>query len=770
MIDRFFGPPVRGFILCLIGLFLLQPVLPAHAQSAMPGLPAAAAPTLAAQSDPALSQLQDLLKTIEDPEARSLLADRLRTLIDIQQENAEKKAEPASTRVLGYMSDHVDGLTSELSAVAAVFSALPQALDWLQRQVTVEIWRTRSLQVLLQLSVAILGGLVAGRLAAWLLRNARAVLARPHPGSLLVRIPMVLLRTLVELVPVGAFALAGYGVLQWSDGPLVVRLGALTVINATVLIQAILAVSRGLLAPFAPGARLLPLTDETAHHIYIWVRRLAYVGVYGFFVSRAASVLGLPGGAYLALLKLVGLIVVAMLVVLILQNRAIVAGKLRGPPISADRRIGPLRAARRRLAAVWHVLTILYIVVIYGIWALNIPNGFDFMLRATAISAGILLAARIVVTIIDSIIRHGFSVPADLRHRFPQLEPRVNRYVPLLLRLVKLAVWSFVMLSLLQAWGVDSYSWLDAPVGLRISSGLITVAFILGISVAAWELTSITIEHYLSATDRNGARIERSARMRTLLPLLRNALMVFLVTVVALTILSELGMNIAPLLAGAGVIGLAIGFGSQTLVKDVITGLFILIEDTISVGDVVDVGGGHSGLVEAISIRTIKLRDLSGAVHSVPFSQVATVINLTKDFSYYVFDVAITYDEDPDRLIQLLHDLSTEMQSEPEYGRLILEPIEILGVDALRDSAVIVKARIKTRPIHQWTVGREFNKRLRNRFAEQGIAIPFPKSIVQVGGDESKTPLMDMARAAAVQDGPGVRDHRHSRPLASSGR
>jgi small conductance mechanosensitive channel len=208
--------------------------------------------------------------------------------------------------------------------------------------------------------------------------------------------------------------------------------------------------------------------------------------------------------------------------------------------------------------------------------------------------------------------------------------------------------------------------------------------------------------------------------------------MVLLITVVSLVTLSEIGVNIAPLLAGAGVIGLAIGFGSQTLVKDVITGLFILFEDTISVGDVVDVGGGHSGLVEAITIRTIKLRDQAGGVHSIPFSQVNSVLNMTKDFSYYVFDIAIGYGEDPDRVIGAIKDLGAELQATPQFGRVILEPIEIMGVDAFRDNAFVIKARIKTRPIQQWNVGREFNRRMKLRFDEMGITIPLPQRIVQI--------------------------------------
>ena len=265
-----------------------------------------------------------------------------------------------------------------------------------------------------------------------------------------------------------------------------------------------------------------------------------------------------------------------------------------------------------------------------------------------------------------------------------------------------------------------------SPLGQRIGSSVISIGIVLLLSVITWEVVSNLIEHYLSGSDRYGTRIERSARVRTLLPLLRNAVMVLLITVVSLVTLSEIGVNIAPLLAGAGVIGLAIGFGSQTLVKDVITGLFILFEDTISVGDVVDVGGGHSGLVEAITIRTIKLRDQAGGVHSIPFSQVNSVLNLTKDFSYYVLDIAISYVENPDRVIGAIKELGAELQATPQFGRVILEPIEIMGVDAFRDNAFVIKARIKTRPIQQWNVGREFNRRMKLRFDEMGIEIALP--------------------------------------------
>jgi moderate conductance mechanosensitive channel len=193
-------------------------------------------------------------------------------------------------------------------------------------------------------------------------------------------------------------------------------------------------------------------------------------------------------------------------------------------------------------------------------------------------------------------------------------------------------------------------------------------------------------------------------------------------------------VNANALLAGAGVVGLAIGFGAQTLVKDLITGLFILVGDTVRVGDVVDLSG-KAGVVEAISMRTITLRDYNGNVHTIPYSSIDVVTNMTKDFSFYVFDVNVAYKEDVDRVVEVLREIDSKLRREWPYRRLILEPLEIAGVDAFRDSAVLVKARIKVRPGEQWKVGREFNRRIKRRFEEAGIEIPFPHQKLYFGGD-----------------------------------
>ena len=190
---------------------------------------------------------------------------------------------------------------------------------------------------------------------------------------------------------------------------------------------------------------------------------------------------------------------------------------------------------------------------------------------------------------------------------------------------------------------------------------------------------------------------------------------------------------VAPLLAGAGVVGLAIGFGSQALVKDVITGLFILVEDQLAVGDFVDLGKDHAGVVEAITIRTIRLRDQAGIVHMVPFSEVTTVKNLSKDFAYYVARIGISYGEDIDRVVEILRAASDELMADETLRPLILDPFDYRGVDTLDSSSVVLLVRIRTVPGQHLTVGRAYNRLVKLAFERHGIASRDPSPVVITG-------------------------------------
>jgi small conductance mechanosensitive channel len=233
--------------------------------------------------------------------------------------------------------------------------------------------------------------------------------------------------------------------------------------------------------------------------------------------------------------------------------------------------------------------------------------------------------------------------------------------------------------------------------------------------------------------------LERAKRARTLGSVINKVVTVALSGVALLMMLHAFGLNITPFLTGAGILGLAVGFGAQTLVRDVISGFFLILEDQVRVGDVAAING-TGGMVEAINLRTIVLRDGEGTVHVFPNGAIQTLANRSKDYSYYVIDLGISYREDPDRVAAVLRALGAEMQADPSYGPWILEPVEILGVDAFRDWSVVLKMRIKTVPLKQWDVGREFRKRLQRRFDEEGIEMPFPERVVTVRDDKKIDP------------------------------
>ena len=240
-----------------------------------------------------------------------------------------------------------------------------------------------------------------------------------------------------------------------------------------------------------------------------------------------------------------------------------------------------------------------------------------------------------------------------------------------------------------------------------------------------YEGCNSVIERHLNRRDAEGKKLAASARMRTLLPMIRTSVFIGFSIIVSLVVLSEVGFNIAPLLAGAGIFGVAIGFGSQTLVKDFLTGLFIVIENTIAIGDTVKIGD-HAGVAEAMSVRTLRLRDGDGALHILPFSEVTKIINMTRDFSFAVIKVGVSYDSDLEKVMNVIRSVGEELQNDPIYKRVILEPVEVLGVEDLGDSSVTIGSRIRTRPGKQWDVRRMFLLKLKQRFDKEGIEIPFP--------------------------------------------
>jgi small conductance mechanosensitive channel len=330
------------------------------------------------------------------------------------------------------------------------------------------------------------------------------------------------------------------------------------------------------------------------------------------------------------------------------------------------------------------------------------------------------------------------------------------------IRLIRVAVFVLVagalILPAMELAGVQTFTGLD-PRGVAtwfFGSGL-RIGLILVLSYAIVRVTSLIIARFeQDVMETAGLEYaEQAKRVRTLGNLLRSTLMGLVFCISVLMILRELNLDITPILTGAGIAGVAIGFGAQTLVKDIISGFFLLLENQVRVGDVVTING-QGGLVEALTLRTIVLRDETGAVHIFPNGSITTLANQTKDFSYYVINLAVDIDEDPDRVMQVMREVADDLRADPKFSSVILQPLEVSGVDSFTDANIVIKSRIKTLPLKQWDTGRELRRRLLKRLAAEGIKFPQRQLVLHMApAEEERLRALGTAAAPDSSASPG---------------
>jgi len=387
------------------------------------------------------------------------------------------------------------------------------------------------------------------------------------------------------------------------------------------------------------------------------------------------------------------------------------------------------------LASLWHVPVLLLASVSV---VATIGGSNENVLQISVVTALLLVLAFFLSAVVLRMTR-----PRDARRR--RRSPYLTRLLRFAGTLLTLFIWlAFVELAA-RLWEVSLVSVVEENVAARgIAHAAMAILATLFIAWLLWILIDTAITEALSPGGPRNKSRNASTRARTMLPLVRNALFVSIVTIAGIVTAANLGINVTPLLAGAGVIGLAIGFGAQSLVTDLITGLFIIIEDTISVGDWIDVDGGHAGTVEYLSIRTVRLRDGQGAIHAIPFSQIKIVKNLSRDFAYAVFEVRMGFSADVDQVTQLIREVGADLMADFRYRREMLGPIEVWGLDRFDPNWMVVKGQIKTRPLQQWSVARAFNLRLKRKMDEAGIEIPVPQMRVYTSSKDSEgQPLPD---------------------------
>lgn len=707
-------------------MLLLLTIAPAMAQTP----PAPAAPP-----GPDIQRALDLLR---DEARRNALIRDLEALSQAQAATQPEQApaEEAIAQATQEVGRFIDLMLEGIRRAAD----LPAIWRWLRDAATDETLQRRVIELAWKLLVVFGAGLVLERMLSRLVRRRAEGLdaITPPEGARhawLTRAPYITLRLMLDLVPVGGFAALAWFVIQALPGWPSQRVIMWTVALAYIAARGFIVVGRLLFSPASNHLRILPVADETAAYATVWIRRITLVTVGAYAASEFALLLALPPALQLGLWRAGLLAVSAFVAVIVLQNKLAVAQRFAAPALpegeAPDRSRRLLRTLRDRLADAWHILAIMWVIALWGVWAMELERGFERLLRASALTVLVAVLAKLVDEGMRRGLARAFSIGPDLARRLPGLEARANRYLPAIKGLLSAGVVVAAAIVLLEVWGLGAFAWFgQGRLGARLFASAISIGITLAVALLVWEAANTAIQRHLAGLAAD-ATTARSARVRTLLPMLRTVIAGVVLLVATLNILTEIGVNVAPLLAGAGVIGLAVGFGSQTLVRDVITGIFLLFEDAVAVGDVVTLGG-LSGTVEALSIRSIRLRALDGSVHIVPFSAVSTVTNQTRDYGFAVLDLAVDYDADTDRVEAVLKEVGAALRLDEVFGAHVLAPIEVMGVDKLTDAGVVVRARIKTVPLRRWAVARELNRRVKQRCDELGIVISSKSKSVQL--------------------------------------
>lgn len=726
-----------------------------------------------------------LADTLEDPEARHRLIDELRALAQGRElaavqggdrRGAQDGAQLSAVSGIAVLSQRLGNVLQEVTAqLGSDISATLDAVGRLgssggvtQGKLDDQMPALRALGLAIAatlLAYAILrgiAGLLFGRLNAWIRRKpageaqgqAAESSVRPSPRregrhrlgriTLSRKLLGVLLALVVDLAASLLAALAGYVAVVGSSQPAYGSAFAFQFLTAFVLIEAVRSISRAVFATRYDELRLLPLQPATARFWNRWISLLiALTGYCLLVVVPVGQVVFAPSVGRLIGLVIMLCVYITALRVVWSQRLAVRTGLMQRADAAGTAIMGSLL---RILARIWHWVALAYFTVLLVTSQADQAAALAFMLSATvqtliAVVAGALLAAGLRRLELRRIV-----LPPSLGRNFPSLEQRVNGYKNPALRGLHLAFVIVVILVVLDAWhAFDLAAWLDSERGRAAVALVLRVGIVLAIAALSWTVLASLIEHRVGARDGRGA----SEREKTLLMLFRNAAAITIATMTVLIVLSQIGIDIGPLIAGAGVVGLAIGFGAQKLVQDVITGVFIQLENGMNQNDIVEVAG-RFGTVEKITVRSVVVRTLDGGYHLIPFSAIDTVSNHTRDFGYHYAEYNIAHREDVDQAVAELELAFKDLMEDPALAAQVLSEIEIPGVTALNERGFTVRVLIKTTPGNQWMIQRGFNRLVKRRFDAAGIELPYPQTVVHFGRDENGHAAPTDAKAIEV--------------------
>ncbi|MFZ0242665.1 MAG: mechanosensitive ion channel family protein [Desulfobacterales bacterium] len=575
---------------------------------------------------------------------------------------------------------------------------------------------------------------------------ARRRLAATQPASWRAKIGALVLRGLLDLASICVFAAAVLVVFHlFRDRSTPQRVVVAAYLAAILIVRTAHLLSRLLLSPKLPSLRLLPLGDETALYLHRWIMTIVAVGSFGLVTCGIFRLAGTPEATHFIMVSLVSLVLAFMFVIMILQKRIAVMQALTAHL--------PETSLRARLAQSWHHFAIA------GVFLLWISSAFTRLLAGD--QPGGYLGAKTLLIIplyflldwgLRQILAAAFGLvgktdrPDSAAGSSPRTqlsaagagqagktwpptvpEPAahhldIDRMQTIVRGGLRVALAFLMFFWVLRIWGVN------LRIGQEVARAAFDILVVVVICFVAWELVNAAIKRRLAKEmpdeDEDEEKEEGGtggSRIATLLVLLRKFMLVVIIVLAALIILSSIGVNIGPLIAGAGVIGLAIGFGAQTLVKDIISGMFFLIDDAFRVGDYVDTGK-QKGTVEQVSLRSLRLRHPRGMVYTIPFGDINSVTNFSRDYIITKLDFRVPFDTDVDKVRKIVKKkVYQEIMKDPELGKKLLSPIKSQGVRELDDSALIVRVKYKTAPGEQFAIRKHVYRLMQEAFQEAGL-------------------------------------------------
>jgi moderate conductance mechanosensitive channel len=709
-------------------------------------------------------QIDALLAGMDDEQVRRLLIAELKKSAASAEESKQSELSGFSqlvTEIDAIAADLREKLDEIRSGALAAPKHLPKTLVQLHGQAGVS-------GTLLTL-VGLLSLLVAGASAEWLFRQyikrLRAKIESACPSTWWEKSKDLLLCFCIDLTSIGIFLIANaiIFIIFFGHGEYVHfrRLLLVTYLAVVLLVRVIALVANFILAPGLSKLRLVGMSDDAARYLHRWVWVIAGSAGMGLLLTAIMELQRVSEATLVLVSATTGMVVVLLIMFFAWKNRLAVARMiLQG----AEQDLRYKKLLRVQLADYWHLLTIPYLLMIWGIWVLIVLVDQDDLLVAML---ALMLSVPLYI-LLDWIGQKALDATLGLVHpssgatgevsdvdageeaeachkkdnegKDDDTNLPIERFIPTLRHCLSFSIAGIVLFWLLKLWGFD------IKIGETITHAALKIVVVILFSYVIWKLVENAINRRLAKIEHPQTDDEEEemggaggSRIGTLLRLLRKTLLMVLLVMVSLIILSAIGVNIGPLLAGAGIVGLAIGFGSQTLVKDIVSGIFFLIDDAFRLGDYVE-SGQVKGTVENISIRSLRLRHSRGMIYTVPFGHLGSVTNYSRDYLIDKIEFRVPYGTDINKVRKIIKKINEEIEQDEVLAARLLAPIKSQGVKALDDSGIIMRIKFKTRPGDQFVIRREIFLRLHKSFEKSGIQFAHRQVIVQLPQEKPPAP------------------------------